>query len=73
MDNKHFDTITYNPSVCLSDLCPIFGCNLDAKLRNDDYNYRRFDYNGKKFTSLTKCSDEEIEHNKHKCEVISSE
>jgi hypothetical protein len=62
MDNKHQDKLQNSTSICLADLCPIFGCD---KLTDKSIN--KID---KQFIHKQSCSKEDEEKNKYKCQIL---
>jgi hypothetical protein len=70
MSNKHDDKLSPNATVCLADLCPIFGCNTNTYARNRDKKDIYSEYKANKFMSMEKCTDSEVEKSRYKCELI---
>mmetsp|Transcript_3139 Transcript_3139/g.4857 ORF Transcript_3139/g.4857 Transcript_3139/m.4857 type:complete len:289 (-) Transcript_3139:92-958(-) len=75
MDNKHPDKILSNTTICLGDLCPIFGCS-DQNTKYRTYHSRRERSMGEHvpeegFAGMVTCSDAEVEKYRYKCEVLS--
>jgi len=68
MDNKHESELPPNATVCLADLCPMFGCNSNSSNRGKIEGNR--DYYGNQFTTMAKCTDSEVEKSRYKCELI---
>ena len=63
MDNKHQDKLQNTTSICLADLCPIFGCD-----NFSDKSTKKID--NKQFIHKPSCSNEDEEKNKYKCQVL---
>eukprot|EP01038_Epipyxis_sp_PR26KG_P010694 gene10694-14361_t len=73
MDNLHQDKIQPNATICLADLCPIFGCNSQEKrqyISNNDYEDYRVKQK-KSFAALQKCTTKDTEISRHSCEILS--
>jgi uncharacterized Zn-finger protein len=86
MQNKHSEFLSNNgSSLCLADLCPIFGCSSDPTISYSDKKYNaihevRHEYhnsrygekksNKNNFNFVKGCTSADIEKNKHKCEVM---
>lgn len=70
MENKHFDKIANESSVCLADLCPIFGCHLSNQVKDTENGEKNMGVNPKRFNDFEMCSREEIEKRKYRCEVM---
>lgn len=70
MHNKHSDKLS-NSTTCLADLCPVFGCprqgNQDNSRRNNPASRT---YKPKKHFSMDKCTEQEVEKSRHRCEVL---
>jgi len=67
MDNKHQDKLQNTSSICLADLCPIFGCD-----NNDNNNNNKSikKINNKQFIHKPYCTKEDEEKNKYKCQIL---
>jgi hypothetical protein len=62
MDNKHNDKLLNTSSICLADLCSIFGCNINT--------IKKTTIDTKQFTNQPSCTKEDEEKNKYKCQVL---
>jgi hypothetical protein len=62
MDNKHNNMLVNTTSICLADLCPIFGCEIKNKY------IKKVD--SKQFMNQPSCTKEDEERNKYKCQVL---
>jgi hypothetical protein len=86
MQIKHSEFLSNNgSSLCLADLCPIFGCssvptilysdkkyNAIHEVRHEYHNTRKEDKKSSKnnFNLVKSCTSADVEKSKHKCEVM---
>lgn len=78
MSLKHRDKLLSNTTVCLADLCPVFGCHTlerQAKRAAEAARYQHDpipDLRRKNFLDVEdeRCSEAEVEKNRYRCEVM---
>jgi len=70
MHNRHAEKLVEaSAATCLGDLCPIFGC--DDKKKKNSANNSQPKHRKKKDFNLERCTAEDVERSRYRCEVMS--
>ena len=68
MDLKHNDVIKPEQTVCLAEMCPVFGCSYILKTANDKSKYRK--EGAKKFSNIEPCTKSDVDIRRSQCEKL---